>query len=137
MVNIASPKPSSADQTHNFLNSMGWIICLLILVISFITVFVGYQTQKRAARSVLAVEETVKKNSAEIVAFQEKSDEASNKVQEISLEINRLKKDLFAKIDKIAEEHHSLQQSNQELLSSVQNLTEEVETLKQAGALTY
>jgi len=121
MVEIESPGDSHSheNKANKFLTSMGWVICLVILLLSFLTVVVGYQMQKKAYHRIDELEQSILKKQASDQGLSDQYGEVQGKLQEVSFEIRDLKKDLSERVAKLESEHKILRDIDQGVQDAV------------------
>jgi uncharacterized protein YoxC len=136
MVEIASPHNSNENKSHKFLSSMGWVICLVVLLLAFLTVIVGYEMQKKAYHRIDVLEQSISEKQGSDQGLSDQYGEIQEKLQEISLEINNLKADLSERVGKLEAEHKMLRDIDKSVQDAVkkaktasQDLATKVETL--------
>ena len=114
MVEIESPGDSHSheNKANKFLTSMGWVICLVILLLSFLTVVVGYQMQKKAYHRIDELGQSILKKQASDQGLSDQYGEIQGtlqaKLQEVDFEVRGLKKDLSKRVAELEAEHQTL-----------------------------
>jgi len=136
MVQIESPQAQEKFHPQKFLNSMGWLICLLILLIAFLTVFVTYQSQRKIKQRVVQLEQQWAQRGSETNLLQEKNEEASNKVQEIGFEMKRFKGQITGRLGQMDREHQSIHDTHRQLEVSLKTVINDLEHIKETFSIS-